>query len=140
MNARLFIITIFLALACGVGGFYIGEKKGIKKGAKAGSGLAVLSSENYFGFVHLLEKSMHEGNPPEEMMRDLMIDALEGYQSIRTMLSVEPYGHEYKPSVFTHDQQVIERAVARLKKSEALFVYRADQDGGINSVPLRSTP
>lgn len=116
------ILAVLLALACGIVGFFIGEKTGVKKGAHIGAGFALLNLDAHKDFMLLLEGCLQNGGSDEEKFRKIMIDGLDTYLPARMLLAAPPFDQKYER--FSQDEAAINAAIERLREHVAVITYK----------------
>jgi len=118
--AVIFSASVLLA---GVTGFFIGEKRGIRKGANAGAYIASMNLEADKDFLLLMEGAISDGadSDSDDNVRELMISGLNTFLPARTLLAADPFSQEY--TRFDRDQSAISAAVGRLKSKSISMEY-----------------
>jgi len=116
-----------LAITSAIIGYFVGERRGISKGAHIGAGLAASNLDNEILFLFMLEDHFSEGIPDIEIIKDTMIDRIELYTPSKVFLSAPPYS---QTGGLSFDQETIDAAIERLKDSKRKNPKRDAEQGG----------
>jgi len=121
-------LLVIIALS-GFAGFSLGEKRGIKKGGRAGGAIAKIYLDADKDFKLLLVSALENDARPksDQGIRDLAIVGLESYLPTRTLLAQEPFAQDYE--LFEEDQESINEALASIRAKTLQLEYKEGEQG-----------